>query len=404
MSEIQSFIKQFGNPDALIDHWEETSDCFAIWGFDETIEFSAKSCLINGKQIDGNPLEILQNTLNQWKSESETLSATGYFSYDFKDFLFKHRDFKKYNSNIPLFWFGKPSKIVKYKIEELTPQKDLNVSITQIQDIPKLSVYQEDIRKIKNYLQAGDIYQINYTHPKKFQINGNHFELYLKFRQSAKPHFGYYLNLKTFQIISLSPERFVRKQDKTIDTFPIKGTRPRSSIPAEDEQLANELVNSEKDRAEHLMIVDLLRNDIGKICKFGAVKVDKLYNIESFETVHHLVTRVYGELKENVSETDIFDAMFPGGSITGAPKERAMEIIDELENTNRGIYTGAIGFIKPNGDLDFNIAIRTMTIENGNGTYGVGGGIVWDSAPRNEWEEAQQKGAILDTVIKETII
>jgi len=395
MTEIQSLIKQFGKPDALIDQWEKTSESYAIWGFDEIIEYSAEGCLLNGKSIEENPLHVLQETVNRWKKYSDTISALGYISYDFKDFLFPHRNFKKQKTNIPLFWFGKPSKIEAYKIENSFTKSDLCVSLSQIQDIPDLSTYVTDIQTIKDYLKAGDAYQINYTHSKKFKLNGHSFDLYLKLRKFAKPSFGYFLNLKNYQIISLSPERFVRRQGSKIDTFPIKGTRPRSENPVKDKQLSDELFNSKKDRAEHLMIVDLLRNDIGKICKFGTVKIDKLYNIESFETVHHMVTRVYGDLKTDVKETVIFNAMFPGGSITGAPKERALEIIDELENRTRGIYTGSIGFIKPNGDLDFNIAIRTMTVENNIGTYGVGGGIVWDSQPLEEWKEAHQKGAIL---------
>jgi anthranilate/para-aminobenzoate synthase component I len=164
-------------------------------------------------------------------------------------------------------------------------------------------------------------------------------------------------------------------------------------------RLAGELHKSEKDRAEHLMIVDLLRNDIGKICNYGSVNVEDLYKIYSFETVHQMVSRVYGTLQNSISETDIIKALFPGGSITGAPKERSMEIIDTLEGYQRGIYTGSLGYIKNNGDMDFNIAIRTMTVQNGSGTYPVGGGIVWDSDSLEEWQEAHQKSEILSSFI-----
>ena len=176
----------------------------------------------------------------------------------------------------------------------------------------------------------------------------------------------------------------------------MKGTRPRSRDIVRDERLAGELYNSEKDRAEHLMIVDLIRKDIGKVCKYGSVNVDNLYGIESFETVHQMVSRVHGKLNNNIKEINIIKAMFPGVSITGAPKERSMKIIDSLENYQRGIYTGALGSIFSNGDIDFNIAIRTMTIKDNMATYPVGGGIVWDSDPLEEWHEAQQKSRIID--------
>ena len=161
-----------------------------------------------------------------------------------------------------------------------------------------------------------------------------------------------------------------------------------------DESLASELYRSEKDRAEHLMIVDLIRNDIGKVCEFGSINVKDLYKIHSFETVHQMVSQVYGKLRTSINETDIIKALFPGGSITGAPKEQSMKIIDSLENYQRGIYTGALGSIFSNGDMDFNIGIRTMTVQDGIGNYPVGGGIIWDSDPLEEWHEAQQKSKI----------
>ena len=154
-------------------------------------------------------------------------------------------------------------------------------------------------------------------------------------------------------------------------------------------------MNSEKDRAEHIMIVDLIRNDLGKICKFGSVNVKNLFGVKSFNTIHHMVTEVIGELKPKINETDIFKALFPGGSITGAPKQRAIEIIDEIENYSRGLYTGAMGIILNNGDMIFNIAIRTLTLKNNLIKYPVGGGIVWDSDPDDERMEAIQKSKIL---------
>ena len=180
----------------------------------------------------------------------------------------------------------------------------------------------------------------------------------------------------------------------------MKGTRPRSNNLIEDINLSNQLYYSEKDRAEHLMIVDLIRNDLGKICDFDTIKVNNLFEIKSFKTVHQMISNISGILKHNINETSIIKALFPGGSITGAPKERSMEIIDKIENYSRGIYTGCLGYIKNNGDMDFNIAIRTMTIQNNIGTYPVGGGIVWDSNFFEEWKEAHQKSEIITPFVK----
>ena len=162
-----------------------------------------------------------------------------------------------------------------------------------------------------------------------------------------------------------------------------------------DSQSKKQIQHDEKELAENLMIVDLMRNDLGKICKYGSINVNNLYNIDSFKTVHQMVSEVYGKLDSNITEIDVIKALFPGGSITGAPKESAMKIIDLLENYQRNIYTGSIGFINNKGDMDFNIAIRTMTVKNKNGSYPVGGGIVWDSNPLEEWQEAQLKSQIL---------
>ena len=179
----------------------------------------------------------------------------------------------------------------------------------------------------------------------------------------------------------------------------MKGTRGRSLDNDVDKKLKLELKDSKKDKAEHLMIVDLLRNDIGKISKYGGVKVSNMFNIKSFNTVHQMISCIEGDLKNNIKESDIIKALFPGGSITGAPKESAMKIIDKLENYSRDIYTGSIGYINDKGDLKFNIAIRTMILENNNGIYPVGGGIVWDSDAEDEWNETKIKSEILSSLL-----
>jgi len=193
----------------------------------------------------------------------------------------------------------------------------------------------------------------------------------------------------------MSPENFFTRVDDDISSSPIKGTRKRSSDKEEDQRLMIELMNSEKDRAEHIMIVDLIRNDLGKICEFGSINTKDLFGIKSFNTIHHMVTEVIGKLNPNTREIDIFKALFPGGSITGAPKQRAIEIIDDIEKYSRGIYTGSMGIISNTGDMIFNIAIRTLTLKNNLIKYPVGGGIVWDSDPDEERMEAIQKSKIL---------
>ena len=200
---------------------------------------------------------------------------------------------------------------------------------------------------------------------------------------------------KKYTPIWESPEEFIKVDNGKISSFPMKGTRPEGSNELERQKYISELANSEKDKAEHLMIVDLLRNDLGKICKFGTVKIKNLYGIQTYETVHHMVTEVYGEIQDSTNFTKIINALFPGGSITGAPKQRAIEIIDDIEKYSRGIYTGSMGIISNTGDMIFNIAIRTLSLKDNLIKYPVGGGIVWDSDPDEERMEAIQKSKIL---------
>ncbi|MFU8798327.1 MAG: anthranilate synthase component I family protein, partial [Gammaproteobacteria bacterium] len=199
--------------------------------------------------------------------------------------------------------------------------------------------------------------------------------------------YGAYLNFPDTAVLSLSPERFLQVKNRQVETKPIKGTRSRSPDPIYDKKLAQELLNSPKDRAENLMIVDLLRNDLGKNCTVGSIRVPALYNLESFPNIHHLVSTIKGELAPGKSSIDLLEGCFPGGSITGAPKKRAMEIIAELEPHKRGLYCGAIGYINFNGDMDINIAIRTLTCTAGIVTCSAGGALVADSQCESEYQE-----------------
>ena len=393
MHNLHQLIEQYGPPDSLIDHWDSSSNRFAVWGFEEEFMITNNGrCMLNENRIDKPPMDAWQDALNSWKAYDGEMSAVGYVSYDMKNLLFPHIPFKNPNTSLPLLWFGKPKRVEAYEITEngQYPSPILHLE----KEIPLPTEYETAICKIKTYLMNGDSYQINFTQPKQYRFEEQPLEMYLAMRETIHPHYGMYLNLDGLQILSFSPERFFRTLGRQIESLPMKGTRPRSADLIRDERLAVELYCSEKDRAEHLMIVDLIRNDIGKVCEYGSVNVEDLYGIHSFETVHQMVSRVYGKLQPSINETDIIKSLFPGGSITGAPKERSMKIIDSLEEYQRGVYTGALGYIQKNGDMDFNIGIRTMTIQGDIGIYPVGGGIVWDSDSLEEWQEAQQKSEI----------
>ncbi|MBI4745675.1 MAG: aminodeoxychorismate synthase component I [Deltaproteobacteria bacterium] len=251
--------------------------------------------------------------------------------------------------------------------------------------------YIKAVQKAKEYIAAGDIYQVNLSQRFSTEIDIPPYDLYLRLREASPAPFSAYLDFGKAAILSSSPERFLKVDGGCIETRPIKGTRPRGESAEEDERLKGELVSSGKDRAEHIMIVDLERNDLGKVCKYGSVNVKEEMAVESFAQVHHMVSTIAGELKEGISLMDVMKATYPGGSITGAPKVRAMEIIEELEPVKRGVYTGSIGYIGFNGKMDMNIAIRTLSVIGGVAYFSVGGGIVADSDPEAEYQETLDK-------------
>lgn len=251
--------------------------------------------------------------------------------------------------------------------------------------------YETAVARIKRYIHAGDCYQVNYAQPFNARIDGDPLAFYLGLRSASSAPFGAYLNLPFAQVMSASPERFLKVSNGTVETQPIKGTRPRSRDPAADRRNADALVHSAKDRAENLMIVDLLRNDLGKVCRPGSISVPRLFELKSYYNVHHLVSTVTGRLERGRDAWDTLAACFPGGSITGAPKRRAMEIIDELEGRPRGVYCGSIGYYSANGGMDTNIAIRTVVHRDGDLEVWGGGGIVADSEPEEEYRESLDK-------------
>ncbi|WP_406707688.1 aminodeoxychorismate synthase component 1 [Vibrio methylphosphonaticus] len=251
--------------------------------------------------------------------------------------------------------------------------------------------YSNKFSAVQQYLQAGDCYQINLAQRWQADYQGSEWQAFLQLDQQNKAPFSAFIRLEDIAVLSISPERFLLVNDTQIETKPIKGTRPRSVDPVKDKANAIELANAEKDQAENLMIVDLLRNDIGRVAHPGSVKVPKLFDIESFPAVHHLVSTITATLDERYNAIDLLRASFPGGSITGAPKIRAMEIIEELEPHRRHIYCGSIGYISAHGVMDTSITIRTLAAYQGKLHAWAGGGIVADSKCEAEYQETFDK-------------
>ena len=263
--------------------------------------------------------------------------------------------------------------------------------------------YIERVRRCKEYIRAGDIYQANLSH--RFTIDlGDAARagtgplgpaLFGRFREVNPSPFSGLLVFDDLCLVSSSPERLVRLQGRRVDTRPIAGTRPRGQTVAEDRQLAEDLLTNAKERAEHLMLVDLERNDLGRVCRYGTVRSDEFMVLERYSHVSHIVSNITGELRDGADGLDLIRAVFPGGTITGVPKIRCMEIIEELEPVRRGPYTGSLGYVSWSGDLDLNILIRTLVLTGGRGYLQVGAGIVADSDPGREYEETLYKAEAL---------
>jgi para-aminobenzoate synthetase component 1 len=294
-----------------------------------------------------------------------------------------------------------PARLMEPGIEQVPPLYDL-------QDWPGVSstftpgAYIQAVQRAIEYIYAGDIYQVNLSQRLQAPLRRHPWHIYMALRQHNPADFAAYLDCGDTVIASASPERFLRLDAGVVETRPIKGTIARSPDPDEDRRRAQRLHTSPKDRAENLMIVDLLRNDIGRVCEIGSVEVPELWTLEQHPTVYHLVSTVCGRLRAGVTPLDLLQACFPGGSITGAPKIRAMEIIAELEPTARGVYCGAIGYIGWNGQMDTNIVIRTLVIRQGRVTWQVGGGVVADSTPEGEYAETLAKARALSEIVRRT--
>lgn len=285
-------------------------------------------------------------------------------------------------------------------LERLAQKKILQSGVASLQIEEELSsrfdqtTYAQLVKKAQAYILEGDIYEVNLSHRFEAVLNPeslNHYDVYLKMRLHNPSPFSAYLNLGDHHILSTSPERFLSVSDGRVSTRPIKGTAPRGKTPEEDHALAQRLFSNPKDRSENIMIVDLLRNDLSKVCTAESVVVKKLCEIETYPTVHHLVSVIDGRLRSDKTALDLLSACFPGGSITGAPKIRAMQIIYELEPTARGPYSGSVGYIGYNGTMDTSILIRTILAQGNQISYQAGGAVVLDSSPVAEYEETLLK-------------
>ena len=294
-----------------------------------------------------------------------------------------------------------PSPLDESVKEEAASKPNINRKVTSNFERPE---YEAAVQRVIDYIYAGDIFQANLSQRFSTTLTGDPFNLYVRLRRLNPAPFSAYLNFRDVVIASASPERFLRLRNGWVETRPIKGTRPRGATQEQDEALARELLASEKDRAENVMIVDLLRNDLSRICRDRSVRAPEICTLESFASVHHLVSTVEGRLKPEMSAVDLMQAAFPGGSITGAPKIRAMEIIAELEPTRRGPYCGCVGYLGFDGNMDTSITIRTFAIKNNVVTFQAGGAIVSDSSPAAEYEETLTKAkALMDALDSDVI-
>lgn len=380
------------------------------------------------------PLDLLQQYLQEYTLETIPElppfqgGVAGYLSYElacslehipaareddlgFPDLMMGFYDvvigFDHHQQRAWVFSSGLPTGDLEYAKQRLTwiTQKIQKVDISQT--LPDFSVgslynpfdshnYPLQVQKVIDYIYAGDIYQANLTRRYEAVCKGDPFTLYRRLRERNPAPFAAYIRDLDHIVASASPERFLKLSQGYVETKPIKGTIHRDlDNPERDRDLAQQLLTSEKDRAENLMIVDLMRNDLARVCKAGSVRVPKLLQVESYATVHHLVTTIIGTLEKGKTTIDLLKATFPGGSITGAPKIRAMEIIAGLEPVRRGVYCGSVGYIGFDGTMDTSIVIRTFLLTGNKLTFQVGGGIVADSNPVAEYEETLTKAVAL---------
>ena len=385
-------------------------------------------------QSHDNPLDLLRPWLNAQVSAIPDIpfagGAVGYFGYDLARRLERLPTIAEDADNIPDMAIGiydwavvvdhkaKKTTLVSHSAASMTSKRWEELAwlfkgdagtrwtvpfhlLSDVEPDLDLPQYAERFAQLKRYIADGDCYQVNLTRRFSARAGGDSWTAYRELRKLNPAPMAAYLQLPFVQILSSSPEGFLQVRHKKITTKPIKGTRPRQADPELDQREMNTLRNATKDQAENVMIVDLLRNDLGKVCRIGSVHVPALFDIESFAMVHHLVSTVGGELRDDCDNIDLLKACFPGGSITGAPKLRAMEIIEELEPHRRGVYCGSIGYVGNDGSMDLNIAIRTLIYSDGRIRFWVGGGIVADSVMTEEFQETMDKAKAMLQMLRQ---
>jgi len=406
---------------------------FSFIGFDPkvTIEIKNKVAIIRNEKTGEENREKTNTPLKTLKKviKHETIpnnefrligGAIGYISYDAIRYWEKIPNEAKNDLNFPDMQLGifddgivfdhKQKKAFYYYLtnNRLSEVKELLKKSSDYQPLsynqPKLNItkkqFERAVRKAKNYVTAGDIFQVVLSKRYEFSIKGNLLSFYRSLREINPSPYMYFLKEGDRKIVGSSPEMLVRVDKREVNTFPIAGTRPCSDNPAKNKLLAQDLLNDPKERAEHLMLVDLARNDIGRIAKFGSVKVPEFMKVHKYSHVQHIVSQVSGKLKDEKESYDALRAVFPAGTVSGAPKVRAMEIIEELEPTRRGPYAGAVGYFSFNGNSDFAITIRTLFANKNKAYIQVGAGIVADSVPEKEWFETDHKAQALIKALK----
>lgn len=311
--------------------------------------------------------------------------------------VFDHLEQKVYLVGIPLLE-RTTEEDIKNELEKIRceilhgkEKEQLPVSLSSFQASISKEQFIEKVKKAKEYIVEGDIFQVVLSQRLKAKIEGEPFSFYRKLRVQNPSPYMYYLDFGDYIVAGASPESLIKASDNQVITNPIAGTRPRGKTPEEDERLAAELINDEKELAEHQMLVDLGRNDIGRVSEFGSIQIEKYMAIEKYKHVMHIVSEVSGTLTSQYSPLDALIACLPAGTVSGAPKIRAMEIINELEEVKRGVYSGAVGYLSANGNMDFALAIRTMIMKGEEVYIQSGAGIVFDSVPETEYEETLHK-------------
>jgi para-aminobenzoate synthetase component 1 len=438
LAQLFSAVRQ--HPYAMLLLSGGNLDCarYSLMGWDPFLVLKAKGRRVTVHQagdtrvLDANPFDVLAEVLGALALPGDTplapmaAGALGFLAYDLKNHLERLPATAVDDLGLPELVLAFPRRLL---VQDRQAGRFHQVTITHEDSRGKLTgpatpliwppatpvgsyrvgrpqsnftreAYLAALTRIRDYIRNGDVYQVNLTQRFSFPLSGEPYYLFLRLFQINPAPFYAYLHCDDFQVLSTSMERFLYRQGDYLETRPIKGTRPRGATPAADAELRRELAASPKDDAELSMIVDLLRNDLGKVCLPRTVKVSEHKRLEAYQNVYHLVSIVAGRLQPEATAVDILRATFPGGSITGCPKIRAMEIIDELEPHVRHVYCGAIGYLGLHRNLDLNVAIRTAIISQGQGHFAVGGGVVYDSVAADEYDETLHKGRTLFRLIE----